>query len=236
MALSKETTVRILSIYIGIFITISFAIATAVFSKIEIINIFRNDLVEGILVVAVSGATIAWFGLYFYTVLNELLILKEHLDKAIMPDLGFKTLVITFFIAVFFGLTLSSIWVFGLMYYLIFALLLRLFDMFGGSIINRSVFSIVKSEIFTNKRIDKKRKEALLVISDYYLKNLILLRCAIMVFFFFVSLILYLYYLNYKINLLLYSSYLVVFITIVIGESIIGHWRIKRSRQLNKIE
>ncbi|MCL5071370.1 MAG: hypothetical protein M1308_10815 [Actinobacteria bacterium] len=227
---------RRLNSYIAGFGFLAVSIGLFLAGRENIVDIFKTNITEGVLIALVGVGTIIWYGIYMATVIKEVDLLDQHLHKAEMPNIDYKIVLVSFFLSIFFGVALGGIFISDFRVYIIATLALRLFDTIGGHIVNSNVYIMTKDEILKNKELSEKERDALFTVSDYYLKNPILLRCIIMIFLFFCSLILYLYFSINNYIWFKFGAYIIVIVTIIVGESFISAWRIKRDRKLKSLE
>lgn len=190
-------------------------IGRLLFSWEEIKLIFLEDRVEGFLIIILFVTTLIWGILYFYSVYKELRLLEYYLNVKYISPISLELFIVAIFLSICFSSLLAFFTI--LEYYIICAILLEMFDVWGWTIIRKNVFNEHISEIKKNKKKDE--------LAKYYLYNPIAFRTTIIIVLFFLSYILLTQYGNK------YASYLIMILTILISNAVIELiWRRKRDK------
>ena len=220
----KKEIVSTLNMLIGIGISILIiGIGRLLFSEEERKLIFLEDRVEGFLIIILFVTTLIWGILYFYTVYKELRLLKYYLNVKYISPISLEVFIDAIFLSACFGGLLVFFNI--LEYYIICAIFLEIFDVWGWTIIRKNIFNEYISEIKENKNRDKKENKKKDELGKYYLYNPIAFRSSIIMVLFFLSYILLTQYGNK------YASYLIMILTILISNAVIELiWRRKRDK------
>lgn len=210
-------------IYIGTAIYV-LGIGIAFASLEKLITIFKQDKVEGILIVFLLISTIGWGIFYLYTAHNELELLSRFFNvkkiSRIKP--------IVYFIVVFMTITFALLigFPYNLLIYCILAIIFEIFDIWGATIIHKNLYLEYIAEIGEKDNKKDERK----IIVDFYIKNPTFLRTTLILVSFFVALIILIQYTNK------YISYIIMILTIICGNVLIQLWRSKRDEDLDEVE
>jgi len=212
-----------LIIYIGIAIYI-LGIGLAFASIEKYFIIFRLNKIEGILSVILLICTIGWGIYYIYTVHNELGLLGRFFNvrkiSRIKPNV--------FFIGVFMTITFALLigFSYNLILYCVLAIIFEIFDILGGKIIHKNI----KTEYIEEIGKEDSKKDERKIIADFYLNNPTFLRTNLILISFFIALIM----LIQKTDK--YIPYIIIILTIIVGNIIIELWRRKTNKGLDDIE
>ncbi len=175
--------------------------------------------------------TILWFISYLYTVISELELMHlffDHkateLNKTLFKEsFSFKNLLIVSGLSLSFGILIS--YTSNLIIYCTTVVIFEIFDIVGGLSIKKSLLYYRNDESYAN---NKKQK----IILDYYLSNPTLSRVITIFVLFLISLCFSVIYFYYKFIILEYVTYILLIITITVGEIVIWRWRSVRNKKL----
>ena len=225
--MTKKTYIESLRQYfqLGIGITIAVTLALLSFDKYD--KLLNEDIFHGILSIALFVVTFFWFIAWIYFDQKELQIFEDYIDTGKLKRLNFSTFFNCLLITILCGVLLATSD--KLLFYLIVVIINTVITAIAYSIVHYKSFKIYNDTKEGNNKGQK-------IILEYYIYRPFFILDSLMIFLLFSSLALLISSSFTDNKNYFYFSYILCILTIIFHELIIWSWRIKRDKELSKLE
>ena len=226
--MTKKTYIESLRQYfqLGIGITIAVTLALLSFDKYD--KLLNEDIFHGILSIALFVVTFFWFIAWIYFDQKELQIFEDYIDTGKLKRLNFSTFFNCLLITILCGVLLATSD--KLLFYLIVVIINTVITAIAYSIVHYKSFRIYLDTKEENNNKGQK------IILEYYIYRPFFILDSLMIFLMFSSLALLLSSSFTNNKNYFYVAYILCIFTIIFHESIVWSWRIKRDKELLKLE
>lgn len=215
--------------YINVGVAISLTATAIALARRDVFDAMKEDVVYGLLSIALLVATLIRMVLYHSAVRTEVDLLEWALNTKQVLVLRGPVLPIVVGLSVTFAAqiaTVTNILVFSALFMLFTAL-----DMFGPIVIMRNVGAVMIERRFADEAVDGAAR----AIYDYYYGNPTILRVAIMLLASVGSFVLAILWHYEKVAAYQYAAYALAITTVVVGEVVMKVWRQRRDREVERL-
>ncbi|MDE3154636.1 MAG: hypothetical protein KGN76_06010 [Acidobacteriota bacterium] len=216
--------------YIDKVFGLALAIGGVLLAHARLIQLYRADPLKAVFSGLLMLLTFLAFFWYYRAVAGELDMLNRAFDEGLLQDGEPRGMTLTIGVALgilFGGLIASST---NILWYTAVIVLLELFDLLGQATVSMNVARMWRRGAFKPDG-GADRAE---VLFEYYLERPLVVRCAILMFIYFSALILALAGALVGSVYATYAAYVLVIVTIPLGERVIFAWRRARNAALEK--
>lgn len=215
--------------YWGVAISITLGVVFACKSFPAILELFKSNLLEGVLQVLVLISIICWFLIYLFTARSELEIINTYVRSSTPDSVKYSEFFMIAALAIGYGVLLCSINQLLLLTITIAGL--QAIDLLADSMVLNKVVNSYQKDIASGECSSEKQ-----IIYDYYLHHQAVRKDFFMFLAFSCSFVIAFWH-HYELEpLLKYVSMSIIPLAILFGELTHYHWRQKRDVKLSKLK
>lgn len=221
-----ETWKQATEIMIGAGISVAFFFI----SSEKLIAFVTKEPIVGVLAVLLLILTVVSFGLYIFSMFNEMGIIFEYLSPSLAPRPGPSEFLRIIGIGVFYGALISVVTL--PLFYCSLMILLIIFDIYFNQYLVRHVYMIIKQDVIENTI----KTTSLSILYDFYIIRPFFTRGTVLLCSYFIALILVIVNQYDPDEYLIWIAYILLIINIIYGELTIYKWRKKRDNKLEQLQ